>query len=435
MRRWRDARGQGSTEYVALVALVAIALALAAGLTSGGVGGQVLAGLQRGVCRVALADCPRPERPRADLAACQLERTVRSEELTTTLAILHLGTRGTLSIVRLSDGRVTVTLAHGSALGAAAGLGARLRVGRRALGRDAAARVEARWTSGRSWTFPDERTARRFAATYGRKATIGGQLLDGVRSRCSVLCDALGWRPHPELPPPDEEYAEGGPAALLTSTLGVRADADASALLGRRLRRDGERTWYLQLGAVATAALELSGGELIAEARPSAVLAYTADRDGRPRALVVTTAGVLHAGAVADGALGAGRGSLAAGLGGLVELEATLDLRVAANRAAVAGVLEALTSPALLPRLPERASRLGSRIAGHAQLDRRLYAVARTETGIGAGVALGARLDGGVERASEGLRLVGAETRLPGLPFLPRDDCRAGASESRRTRH
>ena len=56
-----------------------------------------------------------------------------------------------------------------------------------------------------------QRAARRFVATYGRKATIGGRLLDGVRSRCSLLCDALGWRPHARLPEPDVTFAEAGP--------------------------------------------------------------------------------------------------------------------------------------------------------------------------------------------------------------------------------
>jgi hypothetical protein len=29
------------------------------------------------------------------------------------------------------------------------------------------------------------------------------------------------------------------------------------------------------------------------------------------------------------------------------------------------------------------------------------------------------------EQTRKGMRLLSAETRLPGLPFLPRDDCRA----------
>jgi hypothetical protein len=423
MQRWRSAGGQGTIEYVALVALVAVVLALAAGLTSGGVGGQVLAGLQRGLCRVALADCPPPEPPRPDLAACPLERSTRTEELATTIAVVRLGTSGTLSATRTSDGRVTVTLAHGNAAGGELGLGARLRIGRRTLGGGARAGAGIAWTSGRSWAFESEAAARRFIATYGRKATIGGQLLDGVRSRCSVLCDAIGWRPHAELPEPDEIFAEAGPTATLTASLGLgaRAGVDAKALLGRRVRRDGGRTWYVKLGAVATAALELPGSELAAGTGGGAVLSYELDAAGRPRALGVALAGEMRGRAQTARALGSARASLGVGTGLLVELEATLDLRDPANRAAAADLLDVATDPRALLH---RARILGERIARHAQLDRRFFAASRTASGLGAGVALGAKLDGGLERTTDGLRLLGAETRLPGLPFLPRDDCR-----------
>ena len=37
---------------------------------------------------------------------------------------------------------------------------------------------------------------------------------------------------------------------------------------------------------------------------------------------------------------------------------------------------------------------------------------------------LGGKLGGAFARTHDGMRLLTAETRLPGLPFLPRDDCR-----------
>ena len=66
MTGWHGTRGQATSEYVALVALVAVVLALAAGLTSGGVAGHVLAGLQRGLCGVAGKACPRSQPLDAD---------------------------------------------------------------------------------------------------------------------------------------------------------------------------------------------------------------------------------------------------------------------------------------------------------------------------------------------------------------------------------
>jgi hypothetical protein len=430
MRRLCSTRGQATTEYVALVALVAVMLALAAGLTSGGIGGQVLAGIQRGLCAVAVAGCPRPEPRRADLAACPVERATRSEDLATTIAVLQLGASGALTAVRLSDGRVTITLTHGSKAGAAAEFGARLRVGARTLGGRVGAVAGVGWTSGRSWTFTDAAAARRFVATYGRKATIGGRLLDSVRSRCSLLCDALGWEPHAELPVPDEEYAEAGPTVALTAALGlppsVSAGAHAKALLGRRERRDGARAWYLRLDGAVTAALGLSNAMLGAgvDSGGEAVASYELDARGRPRELRIMSARAARGDATLTRKVGAGRASLAAGAAAVVEVEATLDLREAANRRAAADLLGALTDPGAAATLPLRARTVGERLARRAQIDRRTFAVTRTGTGFGAGVALGARLDAGVERTTDDLRLLRAETRLPGLPFLPRDDCR-----------
>lgn len=429
VERWRSACGQAASEYVALVALVAVALALAAGLTSGGVGGQVLAGLQRGLCRVALADCPRPQPPHADLVPCPVERQIRTEELTGTLGVLRLGRSGTLTAVRRSDGSVTVTLAHGNTASADTGLGARLRLGRRTVGGGPAVTAGIGWNSGRSWTLPGEAAARRFIAAYGRKATLGGQLIDRMRSGCSVLCDAIGWNPHAELPEPDEIFAERGPVATLTASFGadVELSADAKALLGRRLRRDGGTTWYLKLSATATAALRLPA-ELAAGLSGDAVLSYELDADGRPHQLRLALAGELRGRTALARTLGSTRASLAAGEGVVMELDATLDLREPAYRIAAAELLEALTDRRRLPRLPQRAYALGRRIVEGAQLDRRFLAAARTATGLGAGIARGIKLDGDFERTTNDLRLLGAETRLPGLPFLPRDDCRTGAA-------
>lgn len=418
MRRTGGTSGQASAEYVALLALVAVALALAAGLSSGGVGGQVLAGLQRGLCHVAPVRCPRPEPPRPDLVPCPLERTARDERLGATIGVVRLGKGGTLTTVRTSDGRVTVTLAEDDDAGAQASLGARLRLGRATLGGELTAAAGAAWTSGRSWTFASEAAARRFVDAYGRKATAGGRLLDDVRSRCSVLCDALGWDPHRQLPEPDETYEEGGLVGELSASFGpVRGGLDGSAVLGRRLARDGAATWYLRLSAEAAAALALDGLRLTGGAAAQALLAYELDAAGRPRALRVALAGEADAGLAAELA-GA---TLSSGAGALVELEATLDLRDPANRAAASAVLAASGPLSLLDRLRS----LGARIARRAQLDRRVYAVRRDAAGYGAGASAGAGLAGSLDTTTSSLRLLRADTRLPGLPFLPRDDCRA----------
>lgn len=420
-------QGQASGEYVALIAVAGCVLLALVALTSGGLGSHVLGGLQRGLCAVTGRVCAVRVAERDRLAPCPLERRISEEKLSETIASVKLGSSGTLTAVRSSDGRVVVTLADGSLAGAEIGVGARLLLGR-SLGADAKAGAALAWGSGRSWQFPDAASAARFVASYGDKATMRGKLADEVRSACSLLCDALGWRPHPQLPPPDEIHVEGGAMATLTGAFGIGAEGDASALLGRRVARDGETTWYLRLGASAGAALRLPGAEAALAGGQRTVLSYRVGADGRPLALGVHLAAegtgrVALAGGARRGR-GSGSGASGAQRGGAVEVEATLDLADPANRAAAAGVLAALRdgSEGL-----ERAGALGRRLAQHGQVDVRRYAMETGGTKVGATVALGLSIGGAFERTTKGLRLVAATTRLPGLPFLPRDDCRPAA--------
>jgi hypothetical protein len=424
MRQWRSTDGQASSEYVALVALVASVLALAAGLTSGGVGGHVLAGLQRGLCQVADVRCPTPKRLRDELDPCPVERTTRSESLGGTFEVLALGRSGTLTAQRTSDGRVTVTLADGGNAGAQVGVGLKLKLGR-GHGAEATAGLGATVEGGRSWTLPNAAAARAFLDRYGAKATIGGKAVDLVRSRCSLLCDAIGWHPHAELPPPDEEWIGHGAAAQTEASLGpATVRAEGEGLLGVRRRRDGERTWFMRVGAAAGA--ELVGGVGVGvDGERQAVVSYTRDAGGRPLQLVVHTARQGGVGAALRVVRRGGRVGANEGDGVLTELDATLDLRDAGNRAAADAFVSALRNPLARSVLVARAATLRAQIAVAGIVDRRVYTVSSSAFDLGATIALGAQLGASFERTREGVRLLSAETRLPGLPFLPRDDCRA----------
>jgi hypothetical protein len=429
MSGMRASGGQASNEYVALLALVAVAFTLAVGLTSGGIGARVLAGLQRGLCTAVGHACPVPTPVRADLEPCPLERRTRTERLSETIGVARLGSSGILSATRASDGGVTVTLAKGGDAGEEVGAGARLRIGHRVVGGQARGSLRATWTSGRSWRFRDAAAARDFVDRYGSKATIGGRLVDALRSDCSLLCDALRWRPHPQLPPPDEVYAQAGATATLAASLGdgaasAEGQVDGGAVLGRRTAADGGRTWYLALDASATAGLGLPLASLDGMAGGEGIVSYAVDAHGHPATLAVQLAGRAGAGVHAIGRDGAATGRVSAMRGGVVELEATLDLADAANLAAAHGVLDALTHAGRLPALPGRIAALGRRFAAHGEIDRRTYALRSDTVGAGAVVGLGVELGAGLERTTEGLHLLDAETRLPGLPFLPRDDCR-----------
>jgi hypothetical protein len=427
--RVRATDGQAASEYVALLALVAVVLTLAAGLTAGGIGARVLAGLQRGLCAVAGQACPAPTRIESDLDPCPLERSTRAEELSGTIGVVRLGSSGTLGATRTSDGRVAVTLADGSTAGGQLGAGVRLRIGRRSLGGHVDGGATLNWTSGRVWHLPSLAAAQAFIARYGGKATIGGRLLDQVRSRCSLLCDAIGWRPHPRLPQPDETYEQRGASAALTATLGegpatATARAQLAGVLGMRRARDGSRTWYVQLNAEIAAELggALAGASLLGHGQQ--LVSWSVDARGRPTRLAIQDIGQVGAGAQLHGAWDDARGRLGARSALMVEHDATLDLRDPANRAAAGGVLTALLHPSsgALAAIP--AQLLARRIAQHAVLDRRVYALRDTSTGVGAGIGLEVGLGADFDRTTQDVRLLSAETRLPGLPFLPRDDCR-----------
>jgi hypothetical protein len=424
MRRGGERSGQATSEYVALVALVAVVLALAAGLTSGGVGGTVLAGLRRGICEVAGAACPRPEPPRDELEPCPLDRGADEQSLEGAYEVAALGRQGTLIAERRSDGRVTVTLAHGTNAGVAVGLGFQVGAGRR-RGLGATASVEAKIASGRSWTLPDAAAARAFVDRYGSQATIGGQAVDLVRSGCSILCDAIGWRPHAELPPPDEQYLDHG-AMLLLGAPRELAHVSADALLGARLRRDGTSTWYLQARVDAGGAAAGLLGTTGAAAQRQVVVAYTLDGRGQPLELSVQSA--VQGGAVGKVAGARGRWTAGAGAGAalVTEHDATLDLRDPRNAAAARGLIATLRDPGAYGGLRRAVAGVQQRIARTGVVDRRTYALTSSDFELGAQVALGGQLGATFRRSHERMRLLSAETRLPGLPFLPRDDCREG---------
>lgn len=409
---------------MALVLLVAVVLAIAAGLTSGGVGGQVLAGLQRGICAVAGTACPHPAPSGPDLAPCPVERTTRRESLDGAFDVVRLGESGTLTAARTSDGRVTVTLADGTTIGAGVGIGFELGTGGR-HGVEATARLSTTVASGRSWTLPSAAAAQAFVDRYGSKATIGGQAVDLLRSRCSLLCDAIGWRPHAELPPPDERYMSHGAAAKAQASSGpAELQTSAEGLLGARRRRDGSTTWFLQLDADTALDVVLGADRVGPRAQRQAVVSYALDARGQPAQLVVHTVARGGGRVRLRGARGAGR----VGGGGagqqVTELDATLDLHDVRNAAAAKAFVAALGDPLALGRLRRAAAAVRRRVAEGGVVDRRAYALSSTTFELGAEGELGAQLGADFQRAQEGMRLLSAETRLPGLPFLPRDDCR-----------
>ncbi len=432
MGRLREERGQATHEYVALLAVVAIAIAALTGISASGVGASVLRGLQQGICAVAPGPCPRLVAVRDDMAPCEIRRDDRVERLGETIGIVELGTSQTLKAVRFSDGTVVVTLADGSDVGAVWKVGASGAAGGAEAGAKGRLGAGVTWGSGRSWTLPDEAAALDFIARYGDKATTKGRLVDQLRSRCSLLCDAIGWWPHEQLPPPDATYDQGGLTARADGLLlGGRADAELKGLLGRKVARDGSTTTYVQIEGELLGKLGLPVVAIDGSAGGEGVLSIARAPDGSPRSLGISVAGSaarrVGLNATASGRGAAARRADAGGdllLGGLVEVEATLDLTDPAIRELADAVVDGLAHRAVWSDLPRRAYALGERIVSSGQIDVRAYRKSASSRQIGAEVALGVSLGAGWKQSTVGLELEAAWTRLPGLPYLRRDDCR-----------
>jgi len=409
---------------VALVALVAVVLALAAGLTAGGVGGELLAGLQRGLCRATGVRCPPAQHPRDQLDPCPVERTTSAESLEGAFEVLTLGGGASLSAVRMSDGRVQITLTSGETVGGTVGLGYSIGVGH---GRGSTATVDVRrhFAPGRSWTLPSAAAARAFLERYGAKATVGGKAVDLFRSGCSLLCDAIGWRPHAELPPADEVSFERGVSGRFDGALGSAGlETFSDRVMGVRVGRDGSRTLYLDFdGAVGAALLSTAG--LGVERERQAVAAFTLDARQRLVELSVETVARGAAAGLVQPSVGRAWARAEGGVAFVTESTATLDLRDRRNRAAALALRRTLAGRLAPRQLQRRAAAVGRQIARTGIVDRRTYALTRSDAAFGGTLVLGAQLGGGFERSHEHMRLLSAQTRLPGLPFLPRDDCRS----------
>jgi hypothetical protein len=408
-------RGQASVEYVALVALVGLALAGAAALTAGGLGPRIVYAIRLGLCTLTHTACPAPPRDRADLPPCPVGRRTRSQDLDLSVAFVRLGQGLGLEQDSYSDGHVVVRFVDEHQVGLTGTLGVAFKLGR-VTGAGVGGDLSVTFQAGRAWSFSDPAAARRFVREYGSLQTLVGRAIDDLERDCWV-CRQLGFGPKTP-PPPTETYAVLGGRAHADATAGLDQasglDEAASAAIGRRDERGGRRTVYFRLAGAA--ALDLAAGAGLSHvAEASGAVALTLDRHGRPLGLRLEGAALT-----ADGWGGSGGGRVE-------EVETDIPLDSAAARSRMAAVLHAL-APARLRELPAAVARAERWARSHATTTRRTYALAERHGGAGVELRAGVDVGGGYAHTSRELRLVGVQTRLPGLPFLSREDCLRGTA-------
>ena len=392
------AAGQGSLEYVGLLALVSTALAVAAGPAAGlaGVPGRVAGIVRTGVCIAGGDVCRATDAAAAGLAPCTLSDRLRGGGLAVTVLSVKVGGEHEFLVARRSDGTVAVTKVARDDLAASGGLGFEAGPWRAGVEAQAGLRV----ASGVGWEFADAAAARRFLA----------EARDGLSP--AVARWPVAWR--------------SGEAGLATSGwagLGVQSKgADGSAVettavgielaaesaIGARIAR-GSTTFYLRAETTGPRTTGVLAGLLDAGPGGPVVAEYTRDGGG-PRELAFRVSG-----------RGARRGEA-------VETVARLDLRVEANRAVAERLLRhrAPWPPAVAADL--RAAMLQAVRAG--TVERSVYAVADGSRSFGLAGRLGAEVGLEADYAKVDRRLVSASAWTAGSQERAREDCLPGGSHA-----
>ena len=398
----RCSRGQATTDYVALVAVVAVLLASGFALAGGagpGIVNAVAGQIRHALCVVAGGPCP-------DLRSrpCTVASTRDAHHLAVNLVLVRIDRDRYVLREELSDGTIRLTVARSGGLGAEAGVGghASATAGGRVIGFRDELRAGGQLVlgSGRVYVARDEREA----------AAVMRAIRDGATP------------PAPER----EVFVEGGVRGLATIGAGSSlAGASLRALAtttagGRRDRRSGDLTLTVNGGGAGWSAITAALGGPVGTAERATTLGVTLDRRGRAIELSLSAAGALAAGAALPPGLSRALGSATAlsveGGGRRWELAARLDLRDPLVATAWRRFRADPASPAAI-------GLLGAAIRDRAHVDVRAYRTDSTSDGAAAGIAAGVQVGGEFDHTVERSRLLAARSRPAGGLWEQRFDC------------
>jgi hypothetical protein len=374
------AAGQGSLEYLGLLAVVGAVLA-AAGPAAGlpRVGAEVARVVRTGVCIVAGDICRPADAAAAGLAPCMVSERRRGGGAAVTVMSIRVGESHEYTVARQSDGSVAVARADGEEAGVSGGIG--FEAGPLRFGADGALGFSV--AAARGWEFPDEASAARFLA---------GET-DGVRA---------AWRSG------DAGLATSGWAGLGVGLggddrIGVHAfgiEAGSESAVGVRLGR-GETTLYYRAETRGPRLVDVFGHSIGRQSAGPVLVEYTRDRGG-PRELAFRAAVPERAGRVA-------------------EIVARLDLRIPANQVAAERLLR--LRPPWPPGLFEDLRAVIRHTAAVGTVERSVYAVSGGTDAVALAGRLGLEVGLELERTDAARRLVSATARTGGSNERAREDC------------
>jgi hypothetical protein len=377
MRGFRAGAGQASTEYVGVLALVAVVLAGAAtAVAAPDLPRAVVRSLKLGLCLVGGDVCRARDAAARGLDPCVVAGEDRTSRTGMTM-IIRAGGHRRYAIERRSDGSYVVTAFDGQDIGKDVVPHLKLGAGFR-IGGDG--RFGIGWASGKAWELPDRAALDALLARVPNRYDLANKLAELAR----VV----------PTPPVRYQRVDGGFTGELGlevgddthSTRPSRATADLRAALGRRIGPDGT-TWYFEVSGTA--------GGALAEALPGFDGAGAAQvvewHTGRPPAIALRTS-TLSDGRAVD--------------------------RVARLRLDHPGDVEAVRRYALERLSPVgarvAAADLARRIAARGTVERLTYEQEREETGFDYELELGLAIGAEHTNTTIRRRLVDAEVVTAG---------------------
>jgi hypothetical protein len=411
----RASDGQAAVEWLGIVALVAVLLALGAALAQAGyVGRQVTREMARALCRVGQGDCERDQDP------CVVRAEHGRSSMVLSAFVVRLGSGGEALLEQRSDGSVAVTHIRSGTFGLAGAVGGKLKVKAKgidvAVGGEVQATLLGRREGGRTWIVRSWSEAQR--------------LLGGLR--------VLGGGPSR---PPDIAY--GG--RTLESAAGASVGADGLVHLdlahgdlrfdrtaGARLdRRTGRRT--ISVRSSLHGGLTAGGGVLGLSGSAGAAdetYAVELDAGGRPVDLQVAVAGAFEGSRDLPDVLQPVAGLLAAGRadGRVFEVTAHLDLTDAGNLTAARELLDALAHRGWAGAVTQASQALRRRLDERGSVEARVLEQKASAEDLDVHGALGVQVGAAIHADRAATRLVAAASRGLDGQWVPRTDCVAGAS-------
>ena len=408
-------RGQGSIEYVGLLALVAIVLAAAALLVGGGeaVAGAVGRGMQRALCVVRGGECD------LDIRPCVVSAGSVEDDGSVDLLVVRAGSDEVVLRQDRSDGTSAVSFARlrRGGLELTTGAGGHARIGRRRLrlGSQASATVLALLGRSTTWVLPDRAAAARLVdrIVVDGPRDLGRRILDGGRPAGA------------DAPKPSLRTTTGGASVTLGGTArGAGLELGAADLAGSSVDDRGRHTYLVRRRSSLTLSLGRAGE---AGHAGDELYTVTTDRAGRPVDLGILRGEELHVGADLPKVVQPAAGFLDVPTSAhrRWETEEHLDLTEPESRAVAGDFLRQVISPRPhLGRLVAVSSALRRALDERGVLDARTYAVSDgSSSGFGLGAKVGVAVGADYERRTSSERLVAAVQRGRDGLWRRRTDC------------